>query len=336
MPEKDILGEEELLEDIGLGLEAYKELYAKGLELIKSEPRPKKLLLDILDEYKRKLDDMPAIDLSRSGWHKLPDELREKVKSLVLFGTQAVLVRENAELMEKLGKANENYRHLIGIISHEFKNSLTSMNGYTELIEKRIADRKYDSLAELNENVRRLSANLQSLVDTLFSMLLIEEGQLRLENNFFDLFADALEPVLAELQLRLKNESMKVKLEAAEGKNIILGDEKLFQIVFHNLLVNAIQYGKKGTFIKIKIDRYDNKTDIIVSNRGCGLKKEELNRVFDKFSRFHSKKEDNNLGVGLFAVKNIIELHRGTIRAEITGNGWIRFVISLPFAKNKT
>ena len=335
MTEEDIRTiERKYFSGIELELAEYKDLYNKGLELIQTEPRPKQLLLDILDEYQKRLDDLPPVDLSETGLKNLPNGVKERVKSLVLFGTQAVLIKENAALLEELRRVNENYRNLLSLVSHEFKNTLTSINGYTQLIEKRIHSSKYDSLPELNENINRLSANLFGLVETLFSMLLIEEGELRLNRKFFDIVEDSLKPVLLELRMRLTKAGMQVEVEAGHEKNIVLGDEKLLQLVFRNLILNAIQYGKKGTNIKIKIDRKENHIDIIVVNSGNGLEKEQLNRIFEKFSRFHSTNNRTNIGIGLFAVKSIIELHGGTIEAESNMDEGMRFTIRLPFTNN--
>jgi len=308
----------------------YQDLYERGLDLIKSEPQPKKLLLDILDEYIDRLEDIPAVDLNSPDFDKLDSDTKEKVKSLVLFGTQAVLVRENAKAQSNLRKANANYRDLLSVVTHEFKNSLTSISGYNRIVQKRLEEGKYESVAEVSQHIDRLAKNLYGLVDTLFSMSLIEQGKLKVERRVFDIVDDAINPILSELEIRLQKKGMNVKLNASELKNIYHGDERFFQLIFRNLIQNALQYGTENTEIKIDINKTDKHLKIVVYNEGSGLDEKKVDKVFEKFSRFHDQNDKTNVGIGLYAVKNIIELHGGSILAESEFSKWMRFTIALP------
>jgi len=87
------------LGDTQVQLGHYEEIYEKGLELIQNEPHPKELLLKVLDEYTARFADLPNFDsdLMNNGFD---DETKEKLKSLVLFGTQAALIKENSKIQE--------------------------------------------------------------------------------------------------------------------------------------------------------------------------------------------------------------------------------------------
>ncbi len=322
--------ESKYLGEVNVGLEHYRRLFDKGLDLIKKEPQPKKLLLSILDDYQKRLETMPAIDLSVTHLDALDEKTREQVKSLILFGTQAVLIKENSDIQKNLREVNQNYRDLLSVISHEFKNSLTSIYGYNRIIRKRFESEKTENILEISDNIERLTRNLFGLVETLLSMALIEEGKLRIERKIFDLLEDALNPILEELSGRLEQKGMDVVLHTEEEKNIYYGDEKLFQLVFRNLIRNAIQYGKNNSTIKIELSRIQDYLQITFFNEGTGLEKNKLNRIFEKFSRFHETDDRANVGVGLFAVRNIIEMHKGTIEADSVPGEWMRFTIKLP------
>ena len=223
--------EEEKLGNISIGLSEYKNLYTKGLQLIKSEAMPKELLLNILDDYQQRLDKIPAIDLSLTNLEQLDERTRENVRSLILFGTQAALIKDNATARKKLQEANQNYRDLLSVVTHEFKNSLTSIYGYNRIVKKRIEEGSTDSILEINKQVDRLTRNLFGLVETLFSMSLLEQGKLEIDPKIFDIIEDSLKPVLAELELRLEQKTMSVKIDAQESKNIYYGDERFFQFL---------------------------------------------------------------------------------------------------------
>lgn len=318
------------LGDIFVGAKEYRGLYKKGLELIRTESKPKDLLLKILDDYQKRLDQIPAIDLSLENLDKLDDDTLEKIRSLVLFGTQAVLINDNAQNQKQLRKANKNYSDLLSVITHEFKNGLTSIYGYNRIINKRLKSKNYEDLIEISDNIERLSKNLFSMVETLLSMSLIEEGKLEIDRKIFDIVEDSIKPVIQELQSRLDQKLMKVKIITPDNKNIYYGDERFFQLVFRNLIQNAIQYGFRDTDILIEIKRIQKHMEIVIFNYGSGIKKSKLDQVFEKFSRFHDSKDKTNVGIGLYAVKNIIDLHKGSIKAESEFSKWTRFTIHLP------
>ena len=115
------------------------------------------------------------------------EETKEKLKALVLFGTQAALIKENAHIQENLRQVNRNYSDLLSVITHEFKNSLTSIYGYNRIISKRITEGRTEKLHEITNQVDRLSKKLFGLVETLFNMSLIEQNKHYL-NNYRKLF----------------------------------------------------------------------------------------------------------------------------------------------------
>lgn len=319
-----------LLENVNLGSKNYQELYERGLELIKSEPEPKKLMIDILDEYLGRLEDLPPVNLGTSDFNHLDEKTKEKVKSLVLFGTQAVLIRENAKIQAKLRQANANYSDLLSVVTNEFNKSLSSITGYTQIIKKRLEENKFESIGEIGHYIDRLSKNLYGLVDTLFCMSLIEQDKFELEPRMFDLVDDALNPIIAEMDIRLQKNGMHVKLNSTEINHMYQGDERYFKLVFRNLIQNAIQYGNENSEINIEINRTEDQIKLIVYNEGSGLNPNKVDKIFEKYSRFHDKDDKTNVGVGLYTVKSIIEAHGGTIKAESEFSKWMRFTIILP------
>ncbi len=324
--------EEELdvLENIPLELKEYQRLYDRGLELIQNEPKSKELLSAILDDYLKRLNDLPPTEISLEKLNSYDDEVKEKIKSLILFGTQAALIRENSEIQRHLKEVNQKYQNLLSVVTHEFKNSLTSIYGYNRIIRKKIQQNKTDGLLPLTENIDRLTKNLFAMVDTLLNMFLIEEGKLTLDRQLFDLVEDVIEPIIEEVKLPLEHRQQKVVIKKDKEKNIFFGDLHLLQVVFRNLLLNAIQYGKENSEIEISIFSRDKELEIHFLNYGEAPDEKNLPQIFNKFSRFHRKKGRGNVGLGLYTVKNIVEMHGGSIEAKSRSGEWIEFLIRLP------
>lgn len=318
------------LGDVDLPLKDYKDLYTKGLKLLENEAIPKDLLIHILDDYQNRLDKMPAVDLSVGNLDQLDEATREQIRSLILFGTQAALIKENAAARKELETTNQNYQDLLSVITHEFKNALTSIYGYNRIIKKRLEENSTKNILDINRHVERLTKGLFGLVETLFSMSLLEQGKLEIERKIFDIYEEGLKPILNELELRLEQKSMQVKVDMDETKNLYYGDERFFQLVFRNLVQNAIQYGYPHTEIEIGIHPQGDEMVLTIMNQGSGLAESKLNKIFEKFSRFHANGKRTNVGIGLFTVKNIIALHQGQIQAESEPEKWIKFTIRLP------
>jgi len=318
------------LGDTQVQLGHYEHIFEKGLELIKCEPHPKELLLKILDEYMVRLDELPTFTHSMFDSSELDEKTREKMKSLVLFGTQATLIKENAKIQSNLKIKNQNYQDLLGIVTHEFKNSLTSIYGYNRIINKRVKEGRIDELPEITGQVDRLTKKLFNVIDALLNMSLIDQGRLKASVFQFQLIADVIAPVISEMELQVSEKKMAIEVISPEDDVIMQGDSELMQIVFRNLIINAIQYGKESTDIEIHMERVRDRVLIDIMNWGAGLERKYLNWIFDKFSRFHSKSKNTNVGIGLFTVKHIIELHHGSIKAESHPGEWMRFIMNLP------
>ncbi len=324
--------EEELaiLNKINMDVKEYQDLYDKGLRLIEKEPESKQLLTSILDDYLKRLDELPPTDISLEKLENYDDEIKEKIKSLILFGTQAVLIRQNSLMQEKLNEINQKYRDLLSVVTHEFKNSLTSIYGYNRIIKKRIEQNRTDGLISLTENIDRLTKNLFAMVDTLLNMFLIEDGKLNIERQIFDVVEEVIKPIADEVKMQLEHRKQAVKINAPDEKNIFYGDLHLMQVVFRNLFLNSIQYGKENSEIEITVLNKENEIEIHFLNYGNDIPDGQLANIFDKFSRFHKKKGHSNVGLGLYTVKNIIEMHGGSIRVEAKSGEWIKFIINLP------
>ena len=320
----------DILDRINLDAHEYQNLYDKGLELIEKEPQSKQLLTSILDDYLQRLDDLPPTDISLQKMEDYDEEVKEKIKSLILFGTQAVLIRQNSLMQKMLSETNQKYRDLLSVVTHEFKNSLTSIYGYNRIVKKRIEQDRTDGLLPLTVNIDRLTKNLFAMVDTLLNMFLIEDGKLNIDRQLFDFVQDAINPIVEEVKIQLEHRKQKVKINASADKNIFYGDLHLIQVVCRNLFLNAIQYGREESEIEISIFNKDKELEIHFLNYGNEVSEDQLPKIFNKFSRFNKKQGHSNVGLGLYTVKSIIEMHGGKIRVDAKANEWIKFIFNLP------
>ncbi len=318
------------LGDTRVSLGHYEKIYKKGLELIKSEPYPKDLLLKILDEYMERLSDIPEFPSNDLNQIEFDADTKEKLKALILFGTQAALIKENSKIYHDLQVANQNYKDLLSVITHEFKNALTSIYGYNRIITKRVAEGRLDQLNLITKNIDGLSKNLFNVIERLVDMSMIEQDKLTPHLKLVKLIENVIKPVVLENYSQLESQQMAVEIICRDDDVTLSSDMYLLQIVFRNLIQNALQYGYKNTDIEITISKIRDRVRIEFYNQGAGIEKKNLSKIFEKFSRFHTRSNRTNVGIGLFTVKHIIQLHNGSIVAESEKDKYMRFIIVLP------
>ncbi len=278
-------------------------------------------------ELDMKVPEPPTDDEVRDltkAFNIMADSLRERDESLR---------RTNAELEytnHSLQIVNQNYLDMLGFVSHELKNTLgviyTSANSLT-----------MTAVGELNPSQEALVRNIGRSIDKALIMTRkyldlsrIEKGELKVELGDIDMVKDVLNPSLEEFREVIEKRA--VTLENTVPKSILLkGDKDLLQIVYKNLIDNALKYGRKGGSIRLNFGRMGNALRFEVWNEGEGLSEDQLSQIFDKFVRFRSDvKASQSTGLGLFITRDIINKHGGNIWAKSEKGKWVKFVFTLP------
>lgn len=318
------------LDNIDVNRNGYKDLFEKGLELIRKERLPRSLMLEILDQYSERLEELGGVDLSVENLDKQDESTKEKIKSLVLFGIQAVLIKENAQIISELKRSNENYEELIGLITHEFKNMLTSIYGYNKILRRQLEKQGILETSELIETIEKLTYKLFNMIDSLLKMSLSEKGQLMPQKTKVSLVEDVILPVEHELIPQLKKKKMQLKYKIKPKKISLMADLDFLQVVFRNLMENAIKYGYPKSSVTIEAKSKNNLLDIIITNLGEGIPREIQDNLFQKFRHANVGNIKSGTGIGLFNVKKIIDKHGGKINFESERNKKTKFCFKLP------
>ncbi len=226
------------------------------------------------------------------------------------------------EMVKNLGSLETMRQDFISNVSHEIQSPLTSIKGYAALLrndnlppEER---RRYASIIEAES--RRLS----SLSDNLLKLSALngEKKPLNIHEYRLDRQLQSV-ALMLEPQWSAKNITLEVELE----KTTISGDEELLSQVWVNLLHNAIKFTSDGGAIKITAGN----EQVTVSDTGCGIGKEDLPHIFERFYKA-DKARDRSLGgngLGLALAKRILDLHGFSIEAESEKNTGTRFTIRL-------
>jgi signal transduction histidine kinase/DNA-binding response OmpR family regulator len=232
--------------------------------------------------------------------------------------------QKTTKKLQDLDKAKSNF---FSNISHELRTPLTLISGpiQQQLEKKDLLDDERSNL----EMMQRNSNRLLSLVDQLLGVSKIEFGKatLHVSNNNIITFVEILID-----SFRFTTKQKLLKFETAIELTVLETwfDKDIVEKIITNLLSNAVKYTPENGEIVCKAIVKDHEFYFEIKNTGAQLTAEEIERLFDRFYQIDQHKEGT--GIGLALVKEIVNLHKGTISATSIGN-WITFKVMLPIAK---
>ncbi|HEX4415311.1 MAG TPA: PAS domain S-box protein [Lacipirellulaceae bacterium] len=268
-------------------------------------------------------------------------------KITVWFGTNTDVTqqREFAEEREQLLEAERAARseaervgrmkdEFLATLSHELRTPLSAMLGWSQLLQGQ------DSPEMLQEGLAVIERNARAqtqLIEDLLDMSRIISGKIRLDVQHVDL-ASVINAAVDLLKPSADSKNMRLHHVLDPLASPVSGDPNRLQQVVSNLLSNAIKFTPKGGKVEILLERVNSHIEITVADTGQGIALDFLPHVFDRFRQADASttRRYGGLGLGLSIVKQLVELHGGTVRAKSAGEGTgATFTVSLPLAITK-
>ncbi|OUL31793.1 hybrid sensor histidine kinase/response regulator [Nostoc sp. RF31YmG] len=300
-------------------------------------------LYEIEYRFKRAADASYRWQLGRGL--PLKDEQGHVVK---WFGTctdideQKQLQQERAHLLEleqtaraKAETANRIKDEFLAILSHELRTPMNAILGWSKLLQssKLEPEKTSQALATIERN-----AKLQvQLIEDLLDISRILQGKLTLNVTNIDLESIVLS-ALETMALAAQTKSIQVSTVFEQNVGLVLGDSTRLQQVVWNLLSNAVKFTPKGGKVEVRLGKADGYAQIIVSDTGKGISAEFLPYAFDYFRQADSSytRKFGGLGLGLAIVRNLVEMHGGTVTAASQGEDQgATFTVNLPLPQDK-
>jgi two-component system CheB/CheR fusion protein len=250
-----------------------------------------------------------------------------EVRILQSIADASALALENVRLYDNLQTALDRAEALnrakdewMSVISHELRTPLTPILGWTKMLQAAPLDvaRQRHALAVIERNVMEEIRIVNDLLDV--SRLMV--GKTRIEAQPLDVRA----PVRAAVDATRPDAERKgVQLTASlpDEPVGVLGDGTRLEQAVWNLANNAIKFTPTGGTVEVSVTRSQDQASVIVRDTGDGIAAEVLPRLFTRFERADSSmtRSDGGLGLGLFLVRRITELHGGSVTAHSDGHG---------------
>jgi len=245
------------------------------------------------------------------------------------------LQKEVAAKKIELEAANKKLKELdriksdfVANVAHEFRTPLTIIKGNVDLVVKGGLGEVTSQQKEMLDGAKNIANRLARLVNDLLDISKIESGKMKLREDLINI-NKIIEENLPGFTKMIKDRKQTLKKELAIDMPDIKADMDKITQVFVNLLSNAIKYSPEQGSIVVKSVNLENEIMVEVSDTGEGVSQENLDTIFDKFTRVTAEKKEGT-GLGLPIAKDIVVLHKGRmwVKSEI-GKG-SQFYFTLP------
>jgi len=256
------------------------------------------------------------------------DHVRDEVDRLgVNFNSMADRIQLQ---VEELKQNDAKRRELIANVSHDLRTPLTSLHGYIETLLMKDRDLSEQERHDYLKTAANHSEQLNLLIGELFELAKLDSVETLLNIEPFSL-AELAQDIAHSFKLPAEKRRISIKTEFGSSVPFAYGDIALIQRVLENLIDNAMRYTPEGGEISISLAAKNQNIIVKVADTGCGISKEEVPHIFDRFYRSSKSREtvDFHSGLGLAIVKRILSLHGSDISADSELNKGTTFTFQL-------
>ncbi|QJD59500.1 response regulator [Pseudomonas sp. gcc21] len=262
-----------------------------------------------------------------------PDILRSKTDVFFELFLQRQLLAEQRDLLqaqaEALQRSDKRKDEFLAVLAHELRNPLTALKSGLELLVRKPAEPQAGKIRSLMETQM---SHIVRLVDDLLDVSRVTQGKIELRLAVCDLREAVWSAVeMAKAAIEAQNHTLSVNLPDHPVE--LLADQVRITQCIANLLNNSTKYTPSGGHIDITLDSTPTASSLTVTDNGLGLTLEASTAIFHMFEQVedHLQHAHGGLGIGLALVKQLVELHGGTISVSSEGpNKGSSFTLELP------
>ena len=256
-----------------------------------------------------------------------PQELKSSIENI----TKRVFLKKMTNKLQESGKQIR--FQFLSVLSHELKAPLNSIEGYLQMIKERQAGPQLDSYDYMVDRMLERIKGMRILILDLMDLTKVESGKGKRDIKEINL-VDIARMAIDTMTPYSIQKDIKLKLHGSEVVKVIADSEEM-EIIFNNLISNAIKYNKQGGSVDCTLRENGEWVEILVEDTGIGMNPEDISRIFDDFVRIKTEKTRNitGSGLGLAIVKKLIDNYKGIIEVTSQPDQGSIFKVKLPIDK---
>jgi signal transduction histidine kinase/CheY-like chemotaxis protein len=242
--------------------------------------------------------------------------------------------RALAQVNEELRRLDQLKSEFLAMVSHELRTPLTAIIGYSRLLTRQVHGPLTARQLEHQEAIFRSAQRLSDLINDLLDVSRLEAGRVEL-NPRPTAVRQVVDQVAAVVAVAAQAKQIRIDNVVPAELPLVNADPSRLQQVLVNLVGNGIKFSSNGGLVRVSAGRQRDQVWVSVEDRGVGIPKDELPRIWDPFYQVEApmQRRHGGSGLGLAIVRRLVELHGGVVRAESDGeNRGSRFTFTLPVA----
>jgi len=252
------------------------------------------------------------------------------VESLLRFRDRQYEIRD---LLDKVEERVHERDRFLAILGHELRNPLGAI-----LLATQMVDDKGCLEAEYVDRIERQSRHLTRLVNDLLELSRVTSGKIALKRAIVDLSV-TVNQCLETLRPQLAERNISITFDDVGEPLLVDADPTRIDQIVSNILTNAMKYTPEGGHVEVKLQRDGVQALFQVRDTGVGIAPERLGMIFELFGQAENAigRSQGGMGIGLALVRNLVELHGGSVTADSDGVGHgSEFTVRLPLATQTT
>lgn len=244
---------------------------------------------------------------------------------------RSLLARERG-LRQAADEANRLKDEFLATMSHELRNPLNVILGYSELLLRMDEVKRSPQLLRMSESLRRNALVQSHLIRDLLELSRLRSGKLTLSSETVPILT-AINNAIETVRVDAEAKQISIAVEAPAEPLFVQGDLLRLEQIIWNLLSNAVRFSAPHGRVGVRLSRENGEVVLVVEDNGQGIDPAFLPKVFEMFRQGDARasREHTGLGIGLALVQQLVKLHNGSVTAHSEGVGkGATFTVRLP------
>ncbi len=257
--------------------------------------------------------------------------LEDITNALKLKLDQEEMTRNIIIQRDKLQELNDAKEEFISLASHQLRTPATVVKQYIGMLQMGYAGQLTKEQLSMLGIAYKSNERQLEIIEDLLRVAKVDAGKVYVDKSYCNII-EQIDQALESQSVLFSDRQQIVVFHRPKNSIMAMIDHKLLLMVFENILDNASKYSRKNTKITIDIQQNKKNISVIIKDEGVGIRKTDLNKLFNKFTRIDNPLSTyvKGTGLGLYWVKKILDLHGGTIEVKSKINVGTVFKITIP------